>query len=197
MSSDALIRDHFKIGTFGSSRKFVRTRVDLLKAPAYICLSPSARLILRDFIAYYEQQTHFDTDLDTFRLPLKYTFAMCREPICRSTFYRSLAALAQKQFIKPHHQTRQLNGAATYWVALVHWQIWKPDQDGLAILSNFARRRATAHEDRTQLTFDFLSHLDHLDAEEVFEATNCKPLARAIKNQSDITHNPARRRSTS
>ena len=140
-------------GIYGRGH-FIRVHHALLNAPAFICLSGTARQVLIDFSGYYDRASDYDTKRSWWKFGIRYTFSMCRFSISRTSFYNALEQLQTKGFIQPHGEDLQ-SGQPASWLPCERWRKYTPGQAELRLLRTFVKKRGRCAENPAQITFDF------------------------------------------
>lgn len=145
---------------FGSHKNFIALRHDLLTSAAFICLKPSAALILLDFLGYFEESAGYAVSAFDAEKGIRYSFAMCRMNVSRGTFYSSLEALRQKRFLFPHPHAATANGQHQIYCPSTLWKDYRPSQPDLLLLTKFTGRREKSVTQADQVQFPFVTGLN-------------------------------------
>jgi len=174
-------RDH--IGWYGTSSTFTRIRHDLQRSAAYVCLKPTAKLVLIDFLDYFERESGFDTDYTIHERGLCYTFGMCNQPISRTTFFAAIRDIQAKGFIHPHRKIHHRPGSAKIWQPSLAWQRYQPAGPDIPLLADYIARKITGAPATLQTTFDFVTGLGNIKIETLTDVPGIEHISTIIARQ--------------
>ena len=142
---------------YGTSRNFIALRHDLLTAAAFLCLKPTACLVLLDFIGYFEEANGYTITREGADKGIRYSYSMCRFNIGRTTFYATMEKLRMHRFIFPHPDAAPIAGRHHVWRPSSLWKDYTPSQPDLLLLLNFNARRQQSVTEAAQAQFDFVT----------------------------------------
>jgi hypothetical protein len=146
-----------KISYYGSHRQFVRVRMDLLTSAAWLLLTPSAQIVLLDWIAQINEATNYGEDSRKFKKGFKYSFNQCRALVSRSTFYRAIDELIARQFLYPHPDYETGGGYKTVYCASNRWRRCVPTAAEMARLQKYSERRRRGEADPALAGLDYVT----------------------------------------
>lgn len=115
---------------------FVMVYNDLKNSSAYRCLKPTERLILIDMIRVYSKVSKRGAE----RVPegFPYTFPMCMEDVCETSFQRGIRTLMAKGFFSaPPTIQDDRPGSPKYYHQSYEWTKYEPSKEETRKLNEY------------------------------------------------------------